>query len=72
MNYTANCIEVEMEKETFEYRLEISIVIETWLDRLLSGNDQVKGTVHQYQSHSIMYYFTGSEIITKPKVCVIL
>ena len=31
-----------------------------------------KGTVHQYQSHVITHYFTGSEIIMEPKVYVIL
>ena len=32
----------------------------------------IKGTVRQYQSFAIMHYFTGSEIIMEPKVCIIL
>ena len=30
------------------------------------------GTVHRYRSRAIAHYFTGGEIITEPKVCVIL
>ena len=33
---------------------------------------KLKGTVRRYWSCAITHYFTGSEIITEPKVCVIL
>ena len=29
-----------------------------------------KRTVRRYQNRAITHYFTGSEIITEPKVCV--
>ena len=32
----------------------------------------LKGTVHRYWSRAITHYFTGSEIIMEPKVCMIL
>ena len=32
----------------------------------------IKGTVRQYGSRAITRYFTGCEIITKPKVYVVL
>ena len=33
---------------------------------------KIKGTVRQYGSHSITHDFTGSEIITKAKVYMVL
>ena len=36
-----------------------------------SNHSEIKGTVRQYQIHPIMHYFTGNEIITEPKVCII-
>ena len=36
------------------------------------GNKRLKGTVRRYGSRSITHDFTGSEIITKTKVYVVL
>ena len=33
---------------------------------------KIKGAVCKYGSHAIMHYFTASEIITEPKVYMIL
>ena len=39
---------------------------------LIGYKQSFKGTVRRYGSRAITHYFTASEIITEPKVCVIL